>query len=277
MARLRATGWAVATLLVILGVFGGLLCGQESQPAAPGTLSLEEVLRLTKAGVSDELIIAQVKRNAKPFDLNSAEIVALKKDGVSETVIKYLLDPTLPYAPPAPVASTAPAQPSKKYPSDPLADKVPMDVGVYYPLVSQKLVPLELKSIVPQSHPGKFGKLLGGHIIGSAAGDAAKVRAGEGPLVFYARLGDKMMIDDLVLLSFKAEKDRRELDFGTKAGTPVFPPKSVFQFDSKEVGPGGLYRIAAPALSSGEYVFFILGSENDKKGLLGRGYDFGVN
>jgi hypothetical protein len=279
MAVARARWW-LATLGVFLVMLAFGLAGQETQPAAPGTLTIEEVLRLANSGVSDELIIAQVKRNAKAFDLNSDEIVALKKSGVSETVIKYLLDPTLPYSPAAPaVAGTtaAAAEPSKKFPYDALAEKVPPDLGLYFLSKSQKFAPLELKPIVPQSQPGKFGKMLGGHITGSAAGSAAKIRVTQEPLVFYARLGEKIMIDDLVLLSVKPNKDRREIDFGPKAGTPVFPPKSVFQFDSKEVGPGGLYRISAPALGEGEYIFFILGSEEDKKGLLGRGYDFGVD
>lgn len=268
MLRLRVAGLIFAAVLS--------LCGQEPQAAAPGTLTMEEVLRLTKAGVAEELIIATVKRNAKPFDLNSDEIVALKKDGVSNNVIKYLLDPTLPYSP-APPAPVDPDKPAVKYPPDPIADKVPPELGLYYVTKKQDLVALELKPIVPEKEPGKFSKMMGGHIVGSEAGPVAKIRVGEDPLVFYARLGSKFMIDDLVLINFQPSKKRRELDFGNKAGTPVFPPKSVHQFDSKEVGPGGLYRIAAPALDGGEYLFYILGSGDEKKGLLGRGYDFGVD
>jgi hypothetical protein len=273
-------GTRFALALVVIVASWGALVAQENPAPAPGSLTIEEVLRLSKSGVSDDLIVAEVKKNAKAFDLNSNEIVALKKDGVSETVIKYLLDPTLPYSPPAPNAESGPAAapaPSRKFPYDEVAEKVPPDVGVYYLATGQKFVALELKSIVPQSEPGKFGKLMHGHVMGAAAGPRASVRVNQDPLVFYARLGGKMMIDDLVLLSFKASKERRELDFGTKSGTPVFPPKTIYQFDSKEVGPGGLYKIAAPALKDGEYIFFILGSQDDKKGLLGRGYDFGVD
>ncbi len=274
-------GTRLALALAVLGASLSALVAQENPAPAPGSLTIEEVLRLSKSGVSDELIVAEVKKNAKPFDLNSNEIVALKKDGVSETVIKYLLDPTLPYSPPAPNTGSGPAassEPSRKFPYDEMAEKVPPDVGVYYLLPGPKFPALELKSIVPQSQPGKFGKMMGGHVMGAAAGPAAKLRVNSGtPLVFYARLGGKIMIDDLVLLSFKPSKERRELDFGPKAGTPVFPPKSIFQFDSKEVGPGGLYKLAVPALKKGEYIFFILGSQEDKKGLLGRGYDFGAD
>src|SRR5271155_1026190 len=84
------------------------LSGQEQQQSPPGSLTIEEVLQESTAGVAEELIVAKVKRNAKAFDLNSDEIVALKKSGVSDTVIKYLLDPSLPYSPPAPPAPVTP-------------------------------------------------------------------------------------------------------------------------------------------------------------------------
>jgi hypothetical protein len=267
MIRARTAGLIFVALLS--------LSGQEQQQSPPGSLTIEEVLQESTAGVAEELIVAKVKRNAKAFDLNSDEIGALKKSGVSETVIKYLLDPSLPYSPPVPAGPSIPS----KFPPDPVAEKVPPETGLYYFPGPQQYVPLDLKPILPLKEPGKFSKMMGGHIVGSAAPTTAKVRAGKDPLVFYARLGEKIMIDDLVLLTVQPDKKEkhRELDFGSKSGTPVFPPKSVHQFDSKEVGPGGLYRVAVPALAGGEYLFFILGSGDDKKGLLGRGYDFGVD
>jgi hypothetical protein len=266
-------------LVVVMFAAVMLVSAQEPQSIAPGSLTIEEVVRLSSAGVTDELIVANVKKNAKAFDLNSDEIVALKKAGVSETVIKYLLDPSLPYSPPPPPSPgpAGAAEPASKFPYDAIAEKVPMEIGLYYYTAKKDYVPLDLKPIVPQKEPGKLSKMMGGHIIGSAATPEAKVRAPEVPLLFYARLGAKIMIDDLVLLNFQSSKKRRDLDFGSKPGTPVFPPKSVHQFESKEVGPGSLYRISVPALDDDEYIFLILGSGDEKKGLLGRGYDFGVD
>jgi hypothetical protein len=76
-------------------------------------------------------------------------------------------------------------------------------------------------------------------------------------------------------LSLEASEGRRNLDFGTKVGKPVFPVKSIHQFESKEVMPG-LSRLAVPPNGAGEYLFFMLGSGDEKKGLLGKGYDFGI-
>jgi hypothetical protein len=50
----------------------------------------------------------------------------------------------------------------------------------------------------------------------------------------------------------------------------------MMEFESKEVSTG-LFRLAVPLKQPGEYLFLILGSADDKKGLLGKGYDFGVD
>src|SRR5579863_3387374 len=96
--------------LAALAVFS-LMGAQEPQKEGRGTLTLEDVIQSSKSGTPDELLIARIKRNDKPFNLNSDEIAELKRSGVSESVIKYLLDPTLPYTPPAPPPPAAAQSP----------------------------------------------------------------------------------------------------------------------------------------------------------------------
>jgi hypothetical protein len=256
-----------------------VVSAQDTPKATVGSLTIEEVLSLSKAGVAEEVIVARVKRNAKAFDLNSDEIQVLKNNGVSDTVIKYLTDPSQPYSlPPPPAPAPAPRSPSKP-PSDPLALKVPAEVGIYYWAGGEEFIPLDLKPVVPLKEPSKMVSklsvgLVKGHVVGSVIGGTAKARVPSGAATFYARPGEKAAIDDFVLLNMEPSEGRRNLDFGTKLGKPVFPAKSVHQFESKEVMPG-LYRLAVPPSGSGEYIFFILGSGDEKKGLLGKGYDFG--
>ena len=278
--------WVVCVVLVPL-----LVLSAQTPRSTDGSFTIEEVLRLSKAGVTDELIIARVKRNAKPFDLNTDEIVALSAAGVSEPVIKYLLDPSLPYSPPptppgsnpavsTPGGAATPAVSPPKPPSDPLALKVPAQSGIYYLKGEMEFLPLDLKPVVPSKQPGKISSLsaglLKGHIIGSLIGPAAKVRVVGNPAIFYVRLGEKATVDDLALLSLETSGNRRDLDFGKKAGKPVFPMNSIRQFESKEAAPS-LFRLTVSQNKPGEYLFFILGSGDDKKGLQGKGYDFGVD
>jgi hypothetical protein len=276
--------WVVIVVLAAASVFGA----QEPQKAPPGSLTVEEVVHLSKAGMSDDVIITRVKRDAKPFDLNADEIVELKRSGVSEMVIRYLIDPSLPYsvpppipATPAPSVSPPPATTTPKVPSDPLALKVPSEPGIYYLTIEQEIMPLDLKPVVPSKQPGKIpsmlsGGLVKGHLIGSVIGAVAKTRVADHNATFFVRLGEKATIDDFALLRLETIESRRNLDFGSKPGKPVFPVKSVMPFESKEVIPG-LFRLAVTLSHRGEYLFFILGSGDDKKGLLGKGYDLGVD
>ena len=52
-------------------------------------------------------------------------------------------------------------------------------------------------------------------------------------------------------------------------------PDAIHLFDSKLLTEG-LYRLNVGAVPPGEYLFLILGSGDEKKGFLGKGYDFGV-
>ncbi len=270
----------LAFLLALTVAFTGT--GQEPPNVSAGSLTLEEVVDLAKAGVSEELIVARVKRNAKAFDLNSNEILELKKSGVTENVIKFLLDPTATYAPPASPSNPPPAaSPPPVAPKDPLALKVPPETGIYYLPGKDDFLKLDFRPVVPLKQPGKVMAVLSagmvkGHVVGSVVGPAARTRVAGRPLVFYARLAEKSVADDLVLLNLELSENHRDLDFGTKAGKPVFPVKSVRQFDSEEVMQG-LFRLSVSLDHAGEYLFFVLGSGDDKKGLLGKGYDFGMD
>ena len=145
----------------------------------------------------------------------------------------------------------------------------------------QDFAALDLKPVVPSKQTGKVpsvlsGGVIKGHTIGSVVGATAKIRIPPHESTFYLRLGDKASIDDYALLRLEIQKTRRDLDFGTKPGKPVFPVKSLMPFESKEVMKG-LYKLTVTLTHKGEYLFFILGSGDDKKGLLGKGYDFGLD
>src|SRR3954447_25858065 len=109
----------------------------QQQPTEP-RLTVQEVVKLTRAGLAEDIIITKIKKNGKAFDLSADELLDLKRDGVSDNVIKYLLDPSQPYSPPAaappPATPSSPAKaesPSKKFPEDAVANQVPAEPGLY--------------------------------------------------------------------------------------------------------------------------------------------------
>jgi hypothetical protein len=275
--------WVGGIVLAALSV----LRAQDAPRATEGALTIEEVVGYSKQGMTDEFIITRVKRNAKAFDLNPDEIAALRDLGISDAVIKYLLEPSQPYSPPAPPAAPPPTSsgPSPlpslpaakpKPPSDPRVLKLPPELGIYYLTDAGEFAPLEIKPVVPFKQPGKMPLLGSKHIIGTLIGSAAKTRISGPSAIFFSRLGEKVSIDDLALLSLETSGKQRDLDFGKKPGKPVFPVGSIKQFESKEI-VAGVYRFIVPASNPGEYLFFILGSGEEKKGQLGKGYDFGVD
>jgi hypothetical protein len=272
--------WVAGILLAALS----FLRAQDAPKVTEGSLTLDDVLAFSKQGMTDEFIINQVKRNAKPFDLNADEIAALRDMGISDAVISYLRNPSQPYSPPPPppaVRGTPPPPVARsKPPSDPRVLKLPPEPGIYYLKGTEEFDTLDLKPVVPSKQPGKLsalsGGLFNGHIIGSLIDAAAKTRARGPSAIFFIRLEEKTTIDDIALLSLETSSKQRDLDFGKKPGKPVFPVESVKQFESKEIIPG-VYRLTVPLTKPGEYLFFVLGSGDDKKGLLGKGYDFGVD
>lgn len=69
-------------------------------------MTADDVIRLARAGVSDEVIIAQIQQKAQKFDLSANQILRLKDSGVSNRVIQAMVAPNSvnPSSPPAPTA-----------------------------------------------------------------------------------------------------------------------------------------------------------------------------
>lgn len=225
---------------------------------------MEEVVKLSRAGFSEELIVTKIKKNGKAFDLSSDELVELKKQGLSEALIRVLLDPTQPYTPAAAVI------PGKKYPEDALAALVPADSGLYF-FTGKVPAKVDLKVLLGM----RKGGMLKGKVMAYAAGPNAKLRVKAGKVVFYLRFPEGKDVSDLILISLLEKGDRREMNGlpGPKGGLNA---DDVLPFDQLEVG-AKLFRLMPPALDEGEYIFFLVGSAEVDKGTYGKAYDFGVD
>jgi hypothetical protein len=246
-----------------------LCLGDEQSQKSAGPLTLEEVVKLSQTGVSEELIIAKIKKNGKAFDLSAEELVDLRKAGVSDSVIKLLLDPSLPYSPPSPPAAKSSA-PIRQYPPDIYASRVPGEPGLY---LFPKDAPLEIE--IKMLLGVKEGSKKKSKIIAYLVGPASKTRIKETAPTFYIRLPEGKGIEEVVLVSFDRRNDRREIEMGPTGSELQLRPEAVRQFDSLEVGPH-LFKITASKLPKGEYLFFLAGSAEPPKGSYGKGYDFGI-
>lgn len=81
-------------------------------------LTVEEVVQLSEAGVSDDIILEQLKADGSAFELSAKEIVELQKKKVSPIVIKYMVTARGKPAPaktegaPAPIPKGEPVKPA---------------------------------------------------------------------------------------------------------------------------------------------------------------------
>jgi hypothetical protein len=247
-----------------------------AQSVSADNLTIEEVVKLTRAKFSEDIIITKIKKNAKPFNLTTEEMLDLAKAGVTDTVIKYLVDPTLPYAPPPPPAPLkpsaqgAPGEPAKQYPADPLASRVPPEPGLYV-FRADTVSRVDLKFLLGTEEPKtlmKKGKTVA-YLMGATAGTHVNAAGPE----FYVRLIDGKEIEELVLVSLLDKNGRREIAFAQKQELKA---EDMRQRDLLEVGPR-LYRVTPAKLEPGEYLFLFIGSAEPPKGVFGKGYDFSIN
>ena len=275
----RTSLYLLAAPLLSHTLFLPSVLGQPSGPE--GRLTVEEVIKLTRAGFAEDIIITKIKKNAKAFDLSTDELLDLKKVGVSDNVIKYLLDPAQPYSPPPsnPPTSTsasAPAKPAnaaKRYPADPYASRVPAEPGLYL-FPTETAVKIDLKFLLGTEEGKSLMKK--GKTIAYLIGPSAKTRSKHPAPVFYARLPEGKEIEELVLVTFSDKNGRREIGVGPSGSKQQLKAEQMRPYESVEAGPR-LFKLTPPKLDGGEYLFFFIGSADPTKGIYGKGYDFGID
>jgi|SRR5579871_619685 len=80
-----------------------------SGTAKGNSITVDDVIRLTKARLGEEIIIQQIRRKGPPAELTADQIITLKNASVSERVIRVMLETPVPAARPSPPAPAAPA------------------------------------------------------------------------------------------------------------------------------------------------------------------------
>jgi hypothetical protein len=87
--------------------------GPAPPPPEGRLVTVDQVVTMTKAGVSDTVILALINRDRPVFIINSVQLVQLRKDGVSEYLLQtmlmtpYFWQPLVPLLP-GPVAAPPP-------------------------------------------------------------------------------------------------------------------------------------------------------------------------
>ncbi len=209
---------------------------QATRNGAPASkhVTVDQVIGMVNAGLSDDVIIARLRKEDKAFDLTPDDMIRLKNAKVSDAVMKVMLDPQ--------AAPAAPAPPS------PPATVITMPVmpGVSIPGASS-LVPKPsgatpapgVNAVVDQNDP------LQPHDSGIYL--YTKDRAGKPQMIVLERAsyqGAKSggMLGYSMTYGLKKMKTKAVIP-GTRAGIRVqdAAPVFYFYFDDKQAGLGKTY------------------------------------
>ena len=88
---------AVGVLLFITAAMSALALTEVGERAANTQTArrpiiIDDVIRMSQAGVADDAIIAYIRKYRDRFDVNADDVIALTDAHVSKDVVKYLVD-----------------------------------------------------------------------------------------------------------------------------------------------------------------------------------------
>jgi len=270
-----------------------------SQPAAtaaapekPGGLTVDGVVSMVDAGLSDDLIIARLRKENKGFDLTTEEMIRLKKAKVTDAVLQVMLDPKAQVRQPAasvPIiaagagaarasgATPAPGSEAKGDPNDPVT---PHDSGIYLMAKDRdgkpQMVVLERASYQGAKSGGYLGSAMTYGIVKAKTkaiinGPHASIRVTEATPVFYFYFDDKQAglgktyfgvgnlsnPNQFSLVKLEVTKQNREStvgQFSALGSSSGADSKAMIAFKSERIRPG-LYKVSVESMKSGEYCF----------------------
>jgi hypothetical protein len=265
-------------------------------PAKAHSLSVDGVLAMVQAELSDDVVIARLRKQDKAFDLEPDDMIRLKKAKVSDPVLKVMLDPkvdlTAPLAPtplyqpavfPGFAANRASgATPSLGTVSGDLNDPTTAhDSGIYLYTKDREgkpqMVVLERASYQGAKSGGMFATAITHGIVKAKTramipGAHANFRVSDSSPVFYFYFDDKQAglgktyfgvgslsnPNQFVLLKLEIKKSDRETVIGkySEWGSSSGSDAGATVPFKSERIRNGLYKVTIDALQPGEYCFF---------------------
>jgi hypothetical protein len=244
---------------------------------AQQALNNDAVIKLVKAGMSDDLIITTINAQPGVFDVSTDGLIALKSAGASDKVVAAIVVKAATAPPPAPAATAPPTPPVAPVPPTPPAPPVApvppappvadtpalpdgiTGVGVYYQdksgawaaipseNVNAKLGGFEINPL----HPKDTGsRTTNGHVAGARAQTGATL-----PITLAVYVPEGRTIADYRLLRLTIKSNERifPITSGTATSDNDELDKNAVGFSSEKIAPH-VYQIMLSAhLGKGEY------------------------
>lgn len=221
---------------------------------AQQALNNDSVVKLVKAGLSDDLIVATINASPGAYDTSTNGLIALKTAGVSDKVVAAIVVKAN-----APAAAAAPRLPAGV---DGIGLYCPAKDGNWQQVIAYDVIAGSsgaIKSFTRHMIKGNNG--------GSVEGDASLLKLGL-PAKFLLYVPDGRSPGEYQLIHFRIVNGNREFSLTARKPNPKKPDaqlRDTVDFDAKEVGPR-LYEIdLGKDLAKGEYGL-LAPTEDDAKG-----------
>ena len=246
---------------------------------AQQAMNNDSVIKLVKAGLSEDLIVTTISGAAGNYDISADGIIALKTAGVSDKVVAAIVAKA---SAPAPTIAGLPTQGDAAQTSadtDLNNPNIAHDPGIYMYTKGpngMELTMLEASVYSSGKTGGMFATALTYGIVKTKlkaviSGANSNVHTSDGGVIFYfyfeeenKSFGGSKTPNQYTLLKFDAKANSRETQtgsmnaFGSSMGTDV---NAANGFTYKKIKPGIFKVIPAGQLVPGEYCFLPAGGQ----------------
>lgn len=285
-------------LMITVLVLAVIVCATGLAVAQDETMTNNEVISLSKAGLSSSIIIDKIRTSKTNFDMSTDSLIKLKQAGITDDIVSAMLAAKSGIAPSASSPASSEYTPGKASgdPNDPLA---PHTYGIY--MYEEKDGVRKMTQLKPNvSAQNRTGGMFTSQMtygIGKVKtkanlpGRNAALQIQETKPVFYFYLdvasgglntasGVPSTPNEFTLVRFNQRSDNREVTigkanvFGAKGG---LSDEYVVQFTAEDLG-NGIFKITPAALTKGEYGFYLVnsGNSNASAAIGSKFFDFGV-
>ena len=251
----------LSIFLLALSVFHSSAQAKPSpRRAASSEFSVADVIKLTKAGVSEDIIIQHIKKKAHPFDLSTDQLIALKNANVSDRVVQVMIDPSKADAPASNVGAVV------SVPTLASDGSLPTEPGAY--VKKQEKWTEVLPEVVYFKSGGKFKTIAS---VGISRGDGGRVlgvtsrNAYELPLEILVVMPENAAMAEYALLHLSKDSNNRNFRGGTHDIIPFEPKRispRIFTLTFPSTAGPGEYGMLPPNASgkSGKIYSFRIGN-----------------
>jgi hypothetical protein len=283
----------ILSTFIITLCFAGVSFGQE-------LLTNDEVISLSKAGLSSSIIIDKIRNSKSNFDLTTDGLIKLKQAGISDDIVSAMLTAKHGAATTGPSNSGAQGFTPGKAAGDPNDPAASHTYGIY--LFEEKDGGRKMTQMTPNvSAQNRTGGMFTSSLtygIGKVKikanlpGRNAKLQIEDTKPVFYFYLdvtsgglntssGVPSTPNEFTLVRFNQRSDNREVTigkanaFGAKGG---LSDEYVVQFATEDMGNGVFKITPSINLQKGEYGFYLVnsGNSNASTAVGSKFFDFGV-